>query len=73
MTKAEADRTDHRGGPKKTSPVFRASKKNPYICDHCGYRVACHNAMRVHLRKVHDDRTTDPRAKWIAIEMGKVG
>jgi hypothetical protein len=44
----------------------RASKKNPYICEHCGYRIACYGAMKKHLREVHNDRVTDPRVKWLS-------
>lgn len=44
----------------------RASKKNPYICDHCGARISCYWTMKRHLREVHNDRSTDPREKWLA-------
>jgi len=59
-----------RGGKSPHTP--RASKNNPYICDHCGYRSTRYDNMIKHLEKVHDDRATDPRAKSIAIRQGLV-
>lgn len=50
----------------------RASKNNPYICDYCGYRTTRYDNMIKHLEKVHDDRSTDPRAKSRAIREGIV-
>jgi len=39
MRKSNRDWIDYRGTSKKTRYTFRASKNNPYICDHCGYRA----------------------------------
>ena len=72
MRKPKADWTDYRGKSKKTSYIFRASKNNPYICDHCGYRTTRYNNMIVHLERVHGDFTTDPRSKSIAVKQGIV-
>jgi hypothetical protein len=54
-----------RGGKSPHTP--RASKNNPYICDHCGYRSTRYDNMIKHLDRVHDDRVSDPRAKSRAI------
>ena len=59
-----------RGGESSHTP--RASKNNPYICDHCGYRTTRYDNMKKHLEKVHNDRSTDPRAKSKAIRDGLV-
>ena len=58
------------GGESPHAP--RASKNNPYICDHCGYRTTRFDNMIKHLEKVHDDRATDPRMKSRAIREGLV-
>ena len=73
MRKPKRDWTDHRGTSKKTGYVFRASKNNPYVCDHCGYRTTRYSNMIAHLEKVHDDFATDPRRKSIAVQRGIVG
>jgi hypothetical protein len=72
MRKPKADWTDHRGTSKKTRNVFRASKNNPYICDHCGYRTTRFSNMIAHLEKVHGDFSTDPRIKSITVKEGIV-
>jgi hypothetical protein len=59
-----------KGGESPHTP--RASKNNPYICDYCGYRTTRYDNMKKHLEKVHDDRSTDPRAKSRAIREGLV-
>lgn len=56
----------------KSPQTPRASKNNPYICDYCGYRSTRYDNMIKHLEKVHDDRSTDPRAKSKAIREGLV-
>lgn len=56
----------------KSHQTPRASKHNPYICDHCGYRTTRCDNMKRHLEKVHNDRSTDPRAKSKAIREGLV-
>ncbi len=68
MRKPKAGWTDHRGTSKKTRNVFRASKNNPYICDHCGYRTTRYSNMIAHLEKVHDDLSTDPRIKSVTVK-----
>lgn len=73
MRKARGDWTDYRGTSKKTRYFFRASKNNPYICDHCGYRTTRYSNMIAHLEKVHGDFTTDPRGKSIAVQQGIIG
>jgi len=70
MRKPKADWIDHRGTSKKTSNIFRASKNNPYICDHCGYRTTRYSNMITHLERVHGDFNTDPRSKSIAVQQG---
>ena len=55
--------------PKRSSKsphTARASKNNPYICDHCGYRSTRYSNMIAHLERVHGDFATDPRSKSIA-------
>jgi hypothetical protein len=59
-----------RGG--KSAQTSRASKNNPYICDYCGYRTTRYDNMIKHLERVHNDRSTDPRAKSKAIREGLV-
>ena len=54
---------DYRGTSKKTNHIFRASKNNPYVCDHCGYPTTRYSNMIAHLEKVHGDYATDPRNK----------
>lgn len=73
MRKTKGDWTDYRGTSKKTGYFFRASKNNPYVCDHCGYRTTRYGNMLSHLERVHDDLATDPRSKSIAIQEGIVG
>jgi hypothetical protein len=63
---------DYRGTSKKTKISLRASKNNPYICDHCGYRTTRYSNMIAHLEKVHNDFSTDPREKSIAVKQGVV-
>ena len=61
--------------PKRSSKspyAARASKYNPYICDYCGHRTTRYDNMKKHLESVHDDRTTDPRAKSKAVQQGLV-
>ena len=70
MRKSNRDWIDYRGTSKKTRYTFRASKNNPYICDHCGYRTTRYSNMIAHLEKVHGDFATDPRSKSIAIQQG---
>jgi hypothetical protein len=53
--------TDYRGTSNKTSRTFRASKNNPYVCNHCVYRTTRYSNMIAHLEKVHGDYATDPR------------
>jgi len=57
---------------RKSPQAPRASKNNPYICDYCGYRTTRYDNMIKHLVKVHDDWSTDPRAKSKAIREGLV-
>jgi len=52
---------DYRGKSRKTSQTSRASKNNPYICIHCGYKTTRHGNMVKHLENSHGDYTTDPR------------
>ena len=73
MIKQKENWTDYRGTSKKTSYFFRASKNNPYVCDHCGYRTTRYGNMLSHLERVHDDLATDPRIKSIAVQQGIVG
>ena len=73
MRKRKQQQIDYRGTSKKTQYSFRASKYNPYICDHCGYRTTRYSNMIRHLENVHNDPTTDPRAKAIAVKQGIVG
>jgi len=54
---------DYRGTSRKTRLEFRASKYNPYVCDHCGHRTTRYSNMITHLEKVHHDYGTDPRVK----------
>jgi len=63
---------DRYGTSKKSPYLFRASKSNPYICDHCGYRSTRYSNMIAHLERVHHDSGTDPRAKSIAVKQGIV-
>ena len=72
MTRSEGEWKDYRGISKKTSYTFRASKNNPYVCDHCGYRSTRYGNMISHLEKVHGDFSTDPREKSIAVRQGIV-
>jgi hypothetical protein len=67
--KLKKERTANNG---KSPHTPRASKNNPYICDYCGYRTTRYDNMKKHLEKVHDDRSTDPRAKSRAIQEGLV-
>lgn len=64
---------DYRGTSKKTAHTFRASKNNPYICDHCSYRTTRYSNMIAHLERVHGDYATDPRNKSFAVKQGIVG
>jgi len=73
MRKPKGYWKDYRGTSKKTRYMERASKNNPYICDYCGYRTTRYGNMITHLEKVHNDRTTDPRDKSIAVKQGIVG
>ena len=66
------DWIDYRGTSKKTSLNFRASKYNPYVCDHCGHRTTRYSNMITHLENVHHDYGTDPRVKADAIRRGIV-
>ncbi len=43
------------------SQTSRASKNNPYICVHCGYKTTRYANMLTHLKNAHDDYYTDPR------------
>ncbi len=43
------------------SHTSRASKNNPYICDHCGYKTTRYANMVTHLKNAHGDYYTDPR------------
>jgi len=61
---------DYWGTSKKSLHSFRASKYNPYVCDHCGHRTTRYSNMITHLERVHHDYTTDPRDKAIAIQEG---
>ena len=61
---------DRRGTSKYSALQFRASKHNPYICDHCGYRSTRLSNMVRHLEKVHGDYSTDPRVKNLAVKRG---
>ena len=72
MRKPKRNWTDYRGTSDKTRYKHRASKYNPYICDHCGYRTPRYSNMIGHLERVHDDFATDPRAKSIAVQQGIV-
>ncbi|MBA7713203.1 hypothetical protein ES703_122203 [subsurface metagenome] len=72
MRKEKQPRVDYQGTSKKSKYSFRASKYNPYICDHCGYRTTRYSNMVRHLENVHNDPTTDPRAKSIAVKQGIV-
>ena len=72
MRKSNGDWIDYCGTSKKTRYTFRASKNNPYICDHCGYRTTRYSNMIAHLEKVHGDYATDPRSKSIAVREGMV-
>ena len=62
--------TDYRGTSMKTHLRFRGSKHNPYICDYCGYRSTRYSNMIRHLENVHNDYSTDPRVKSIAVKQG---
>ena len=72
MRKPKGKWRDYRGKSRSTSHIFRASKNNPYICDHCGYRTTRYGNMITHLEKVHGDYATDPRSKSIAVKEGIV-
>ena len=72
MREPKGDWTDYRGTSKKTHYIFRASKNNPYICDHCGYRTTRYSNMVAHLERVHEDFATDPRSKSVAVKQGIV-
>ena len=56
----------------KSPQTRRAGKYNPYICDYCGYRTTRCDNMKKHREKVHNDRSTDSRAKSKAIRDGLV-
>ena len=43
------------------SQTSRASKNNPYICVHCGYKTTRCANMVTHLKNSHGDYYTDPR------------
>ena len=43
------------------SQTSRASKNNPYICVHCGYKTTRYANMVTHLKNSHGDYYTDPR------------
>jgi len=43
------------------SQTSRASKNNPYICVHCGYKTTRYANMLTHLKNAHGDNYTDPR------------
>ena len=43
------------------SQTSRASKNNPYICVHCGYKTTRYANMLTHLKNAHGDYYTDPR------------
>jgi len=43
------------------SQTSRASKNNPYICVHCGYKTTRYANMVTHLKNTHGDYYTDPR------------
>jgi hypothetical protein len=73
MRKPKGGWTDHRGTSDKTPLMHRASKYNPYICDHCGYRTTRYSNMITHLERVHEDFSSDPRRKSIAVQQGIVG
>lgn len=62
--------TDYRGTSSRANFSFRASKYNPYVCDHCGYRSTRYSNMLRHLENVHHDYGTDPRVKSIAVSQG---
>ena len=47
--------------PKRASHTSRASKNNPYICVHCGYKTTRYANMVTHLKNAHGDYYTDPR------------
>ena len=70
MRKPKGDWIDYRGTSKKTGYISRASKNNPYVCDHCGYRTTRYGNMISHLERVHGDYATDPRIKSIAVQQG---
>ena len=72
MRKPKADWKDYRGTSRKSEYSFRASKNNPYVCDYCGYRSTRYSNMISHLEKAHNDSTTDPRLKSIAVRQGIV-
>ena len=72
MRKLKGDWADYRGTSGKTHYMYRASKNNPYICDHCGYRTTRYSNMIAHLERVHHDYATDPRSKSIAVKEGIV-
>ncbi len=55
---------DYRGTSEKTRIAVRASKHNPYICRHCGYRSTRYSNILTHLEKVHKDFQTDPRENF---------
>ena len=48
-------------GRVKASRTSRASKNNPYICVHCGYKTTRYANMVTHLKNSHGDYYTDPR------------
>ena len=43
------------------SYTSRASRNNPYICFHCGYKTTRYGNMVKHLENFHGDYSTDPR------------
>ena len=53
MKKPKSNWIDHRGKSDQTKYIVRASKNNPYICDHCGYRTTRYGNMIGHLERVH--------------------
>ena len=72
MRKPKREWIDYRGTSKKTPLMHRASKNNPYICDYCGYKTTRYSNMIAHLERVHEDFSTDPRRKSIAVQQGIV-
>jgi len=46
------------------SYTSRASRNNPYICIHCGYKTTRYGNMLTHLKNLHGDYYTDPRDSY---------